>query len=140
MSTRCLIAREREDGRIEAIYCHHDGYPNHAGRILREHYRQEEKVKALIALGGLSALGAELGRKLSPRKVRRRWGFQTNTCVAYHRDLGEEKIEIHHFDQAEELLEKAGEFWAEYVYLYRHDSKSWWYGEVFGPEKAWQKL
>lgn len=40
MATRSLISRAKEDGTIQAIYCHHDGYPEHCGRILVINYNQ----------------------------------------------------------------------------------------------------
>jgi len=42
---------------IPTIYCHWDGYVNHNGMILKEHY---DKVQELIALGGLSSLESKI--------------------------------------------------------------------------------
>ena len=38
MATRSRIAIEKENGTVESIYCHWDGYPENNGRILVENY------------------------------------------------------------------------------------------------------
>src|SRR5206468_10072588 len=63
MSTRSLIACKNEDGSIDLIYCHSDGYPSHNGRILLENYQSPAKVRQLIALGDIYSLGEEIGRR-----------------------------------------------------------------------------
>ena len=60
MSTRGLIAIIDDDGSCRSIYCHHDMYPSHAGKVLTEHYCTCEGVESLIALGDLSSLGFSL--------------------------------------------------------------------------------
>jgi hypothetical protein len=40
MSTRSLISKANEDGTIQAIYCHYDGYPEHVGKLLVVYYNQ----------------------------------------------------------------------------------------------------
>ena len=88
MSTHSAILRKREDGQYEGIYCHFDGYLSHNGRILKEHYKDPEKVKGLIALGDLSALGTYLdlpeGEKHSYAKPIK------DVTIAYHRDRDED--------------------------------------------------
>ena len=57
MSTRSAIAiQETKNGPVRHIYCHYDGYPEHNGKILNEHYRDLAKVKELLALGDMSSL------------------------------------------------------------------------------------
>lgn len=56
MATRSRIGYVRDDGNVESVYCHSDGYLAWNGRILLEHYRDLEKVKSLVALGYLSSL------------------------------------------------------------------------------------
>ena len=60
MSTRSSIAIKTADG-IKSIYCHWDGYVDHNGRILKEHYQSPAKIAELIALGDLSSLRQEIG-------------------------------------------------------------------------------
>lgn len=63
MGTRSTIAIERADGTIAQVYCHWDGYLDHNGRILQEHYNTVDKIEQLIKLGNISSLGKEIGKK-----------------------------------------------------------------------------
>lgn len=71
MSTQSTISIETPEG-IRSIYCHYDGYLEHVGSILKEHYDTLEKVNALIDLGAISSLSKDL-----------------EMTVAYHRDRKE---------------------------------------------------
>jgi len=53
MSTRATIAFRRDDGRFEAVYLHFDGYPEHTGVILDQHYADSELARSLVAGGDL---------------------------------------------------------------------------------------
>src|SRR6056297_1414712 len=53
MSTRATIAYRRDDGRFEAVYLHFDGYPEHTGVILNEHYADADLARSLVAGGDL---------------------------------------------------------------------------------------
>lgn len=57
MSTRSMIAVERNDGTYRAVYCHTDGEPERVGRVLETYYSSDAQAKALIRLGDLSWLG-----------------------------------------------------------------------------------
>lgn len=56
MGTRSTIAIEFADGSISQVYCHFDGYLEHNGKILVEHYIDPFKVRALVDLGGFGSL------------------------------------------------------------------------------------
>ncbi len=56
MSTRATIACKQEDGRYAAIYLHFDGYQEHAGRVLNEHYTSIESARTLVAGGDIRSL------------------------------------------------------------------------------------
>lgn len=45
-----------ENDIIKYTYLHHDGYPEHTGKILYEEYNTTDKVKNLIALGYLDSI------------------------------------------------------------------------------------
>jgi hypothetical protein len=55
MSTRSNIVYDTGES-VRAVYCHHDGYLDHNGRILFEHYNSEDEVEALIELGDFTSL------------------------------------------------------------------------------------
>lgn len=57
MSTRWQIAARLGDGTAGCIYVHCDGYPKYALRVLREHYTDQQKIDALIALGDCLSVG-----------------------------------------------------------------------------------
>jgi hypothetical protein len=98
MSTNARIGREIEAGNsVESIYTHWDGYPDHHGQVLLDHYAERAKVAELIALGDLSSLAAEIGEAhdFDTRHVEHgEW------CYAYGRDGGEADCEpvIHGHD------------------------------------------
>lgn len=87
MSTRSRIGILEPDGSVTSIYCHWDGYVDHHGPILRDHYKTEAKVRALMALGSISSLGEEIGEKHN---------FENplpGVCTAYGRDRGEKDVD-----------------------------------------------
>lgn len=85
MGTRSHIGKKLQDGTIKYIYCHWDGYPEHNGVILKEHYTDEAKVDALLELGDLSILGEEIGEQ---QDFDDRNTYNSKWCLAYGRDRG----------------------------------------------------
>ena len=88
MATRSRIGIEKEDGTVESIYCHWDGYPSNNGVILQENYQDREKVEELISLGDISALRMRV--KPNEDEVHT---FETpldDVTISYHRDRGED--------------------------------------------------
>jgi len=115
MATRSNIGILNSDGTVDYIYCHFDGYVEHNGKILNEHYTTEDKVRELIGLGDLSILGPELGEKQDfngPRN--KQW------CLAYDRDRGETGVEARRCS----YVDYTKEHFEEYVYLFIPD-KGW---------------
>jgi len=90
MVTNSTIAIQNIDGTVHQIYCHYDGYIEHNGRILKTYYNTAEKVKELIALGGMSSLapnivGSDAHSFDTPDK---------DVCVFYGRDRGESDVAV----------------------------------------------
>lgn len=56
MGTRSNIAIQHEDGRVEAVYCHFDGYFENNGKLLLDNYTKTDQVEGLIAGGDMSSL------------------------------------------------------------------------------------
>lgn len=86
MATRSRIGIQNEDGTVLSIYSHWDGYPEHNGQILHDHYQDRAKVEKLIALGSISSLKKEVDAPEGHT-------FETpvdGVTVAYHRDRDEE--------------------------------------------------
>jgi hypothetical protein len=82
MATRSHIGVRNTDGTVDYIYCHWDGYPEHNGKILIDHYADMDKVNALMKLGNVSILGPEIGEKHDFDSLVR----DKNWCRAYGRD------------------------------------------------------
>lgn len=118
MSTRSQIAMEMPDKTIRSVYCHSDGYLEGVGMTLMEFYRDPAKVEQLIALGGISSLGAEIGKK---HPFDQRGG---NVVTAYHRDRGEELEIAVNVDRDEFTDQFSKNIGSEYLYLFRDGT---WY-------------
>jgi hypothetical protein len=121
MATRATIAKIEKDGSgIKAIYLHSDGYLEHAGRILNEHYQDESKVDELLAHGDVSSLNENIGVKLDFMDYK---SFHENRF--YGRDRGEQHRHFDLLDSELDLIKFAKNSCnAEYVYLYAY---GYWY-------------
>jgi hypothetical protein len=90
MGTRSRIGVMHGDV-VKSVYCHWDGYLEHNGQILLEHY-DSAKANNLVALGDLSSLGTVIGEKHPfsqfdvPEAERVNYD---NWCKFYGRDRGE---------------------------------------------------
>lgn len=97
MSTRSYIGKQEGDT-VRFIHCHWDGYPSYNGKILLNHYQDENKVNQLLELGNLSHLGKEIGNKktmIAPKTLED-WDVlaqeeedRKNQCISYSRDNDE---------------------------------------------------
>ena len=85
MSTRCRIGICNEDGTIQSIYHHFDGYPEHMVPLLTTYYKDEDIVRELMALGSCS----HLEKKLKPETDEHSFHEpEEDVSVFYHRDRG----------------------------------------------------
>jgi hypothetical protein len=98
MATRSTICIQDTDGTVTGVYCHNDGYLDHNGRILLNHYTDEESVRALIGLGNLSVLGST-----------------PDNSFAYGRDRGESDQEAQTEISWESFIEEWGQ---QYNYIF----------------------
>ena len=117
MATRSHIGILNQNGTVDYIYCHFDGYLEHNGKILNEHYNTEGRVRALIELGDLSSLAPEIGEKHdfdSHTPETRNW------CLVYGRDRGEDGTEAQTIPYRDYTLEH----FEEYTYLFT-PGKGW---------------
>ena len=105
MSTRSRIAIEKQDGTVESIYCHFDGYISHNGEILQNYYSTKEKMEKLIELGDISSL------ENTPEET-----------VAYHRDRGED-LNITSYPNVATLFEDGFNSGEEYVYCLTKENR-----------------
>ena len=108
MATRSLIGIKLEDNIVKTIYCHWDGYPAHAGKLLVDNYSTPATITELMELGDLSSLAE------SP-----------DQCKAYHRDRNESWGLVEPRDvNTSELGAVANDYGVDYVYIY-NDEYEW---------------
>jgi len=124
MGTRSRIGIRNADDTVDSIYCHWDGYPEHNGRLLVEHYTDEAKVRELIALGDLSSLAEEIGVKHPfdthdfPGGDEAHGKLYGKMCTAYGRDRGETNVDPEHSHSVDAFLRiSCG---AEYYYIFHY--------------------
>jgi len=122
MATRSYIGVRNTDASVDYIYCHFDGYPDHNGKILTEHYADMDKVNALMKLGDLSVLGEQIGGKHDFNKRTRGW------CLAYGRDRGEMNVSVKTGDYKELINDRN----VDYVYIF--DGDYWECFDTYDPE------
>ena len=136
MSTRSLIAYTSDNYKFSSIYCHFGGYPSGVGKTLLEHYVDPVKVIALMGLGSLSILGAELGEQhnFNDSVTVSDLG---DVCTAYGRDRGERDQEASLTKGKKSLLQSASNCCAEHIYLFTNGHWSWY--KVSGAAR-WRKL
>ena len=121
MGTRSRIGVMHGDT-VKSVYCHWDGYLEHNGAILQQHY-DSARANNLVALGDMSSLRPEIGEKhafskhdfpgIESRVHNEDW------CTFYGRDRGESGIEFkvaHTFASFLDQVEACG---AEYYYIMR---------------------
>ena len=123
MATRSTIALEYADGTVHQVYCHWDGYLEHNGKILRDHYSNPFILRDLIDLGAVSSLRPMIGTKhafshfeLRAEEVAGYKLLTENMTTFYARDRGE-KLIVHKFNDYEDYL--AHHQYEEYEYILR---------------------
>jgi hypothetical protein len=111
-----MIGVQRENGTIEAIYCHWDGYMSHHGPILLSAYNGPRKIEALIRQGDLSSLGSKLIRDSGGMP-----SADACTNVNGYGD-GDADYSAKVYANLDDL--RARQPWCEYFYIY--GSGRWW--------------
>ena len=130
MATRSLIAKQIAEDKFRTIYWHWDGYLDHNGRVLLDHYNTPEKLDELLALGPISFLAPKLNP--DPNIPHTFENPQQDVVQAYARDRGEEfhpAVELS-FD---ELMDDRT--WADYVYIFDQEGK-WKYVQPWKEDKS----
>lgn len=136
MATRSTIALEYADGTVDMVYCHWDGYIEHNGRILFEHYQDPFKLQQLIDMGALSSLGSEIGEQrpfgpaYSEQDLAKKAAINAEYeaanaagwCTFYARDRGED-VTVNRFPNFE--MYRMSHQYEEFEYILRTDGN--WY-------------
>lgn len=124
MSTRSDIIVEHESGVWARIYCHNDGYLEHNGAILQEHYNTQALAEAVVAPGDMSSLERKCSKPPRDHSFDKR---KPGYCVYYGRDRGEK-------DTDATLAATLAEVWpedsgTEYTYVWRQ-GLGWFVGDA----------
>ena len=128
MSTHSAIVRKNKDGSYTGIYCHWDGYPSNNGKVLLDHYKTDEKIDSLIALGDISSLNEFVTPDASRETAKTDSPYQkvdltkphsfdnvyNDTTIAYHRDRGGELVK----HEGESLIAVLSQIDHEYAYVW----------------------
>jgi hypothetical protein len=129
MGTRSLIGVMHGDN-CKYVYCHWDGYLDHNGRILQEHY-DSARANHLVALGDISSLRKNV---VIPDGVEHTFDNPADDItVFYGRDRGETGVDFRSVNSFELFLKRVGDTCAEYYYIMKDGV--WYCGAVYGPLK-----
>ena len=143
MGTRSRIGVMHGDN-VKSVYCHWDGYLEHNGVILQEHY-DSAKANNLVALGDLSSLKPEIGiqhafgyhgTEISAEDYETQFG---NMCTFYGRDRGEKGTEWKTHTNFVDFFAEVEGSWGEWYYVMRDGV--WYVGNCHKTdEQFYQKL
>ncbi len=133
--TRWSVGIETPGGKIASTYGHWDGYPEHAGKMLKKYYSNTGKVKQLLKLGkqGISSIEKSMkgGKDHSfdnPKK---------GETVFYGRDRGEKDNFSNTWKNRDVVKFNSGE---EYFYIWNVKDKKWYYKSRYSNPQDWTEL
>ena len=142
MGTRSRIGVMHGDN-VKSVYCHWDGYLEHNGAILQEHY-DSTKANQLVALGDLSSLRPEIGEKHAFSQFELRAeevaGFKLlteNMCTFYGRDRGETGTEWKTHTNFVDFFAEVEGSWCEWYYIMRDGV--WYVGNIYDKDERFYK-
>ena len=140
MATRAIIAKLDDKG-VKAIYNHSDGYLEHAGRILAEHYKDESKIDELLAHGDVSIIDENIGVKIDFNDYKTR--YANKQCKFYMRDRGEKYKHAEQLKDETELIEFSNNCDVDFIYMFAY---GYWYvydihnGEAYNEINKFKEL
>jgi hypothetical protein len=121
MGTRSRIGVMHGE-KLKSVYCHWDGYLEHNGQLLQDHY-DSAKANHLVALGDISSLKEQIGEEhpfsgcdvipnISHQKYAELYGKMT---TFYGRDRKETGVDFTVDQSYTEFLSKDYDY--EYIYI-----------------------
>ena len=120
----------------KSVYCHWDGYLEHNGKILQEHY-DSAKANNLVALGDISSLGTKIGEQhpFSPHfdegsKAAFDAAQNAGWTTFYGRDRGEKNVDFAVDHTFEDFMKRVDGCGAEYYYIMKDGV--WYVGDNYG--------
>lgn len=137
MATRSIIGVMHGDV-CKAVYCHWDGYLDHNGAILQEHY-DSVKANHLVSLGDISSLRPEIGEKhdfdyyfnKDKYTAEQLKLYEDQWTMFYGRDRGETGVDYKVCTTWEQFLDFFHGCGAEYAYIMKEGV---WYVKQYDGE------
>ena len=120
MSTRSLIGYfDSESPEIKMVYCHWDGYPEHNGKLLLNHYnyRQVQELIELCINGGAYISALDTTIKCSELR-------ETPDYMVYT------------FSNLDEMYDFLNESWCEFAYIKMPDETVFYIDQLCNPRKV----
>lgn len=112
MSTRSWIGIKQKDQSLNLVYCHYDGYVEHNGLILQNHYQSADKIKQLIKNGSI--------RSLNKTVESTDYFIDENDIIQY------KSID----DLKQDMITNKNFIVIEYFYYFDEDVNTWFVGEI----------
>ena len=129
MGTRSRIGVMHGDV-CKSVYCHWDGYLDHNGRILQDHY-DSSKANFLVALGDISSLRKNVE---IPEDVGHSFEKPAeDITIFYGRDRGEKGVDFAVDFTFADFLHRVDECGADYYYIMRDGT--WYVGNPYKGSK-----
>ena len=126
MGTRSRIGVMHGD-KCKSVYCHWDGYLDHNGRILLNHY-DSAKANYLVALGDISSLDHNIE---IPEGVEHTFDNPAKDITSFYgRDRGEEGNEFAVDHDFESFMKRVDDSGAEFYYIMKDGE--WFVGNNYG--------
>lgn len=113
MSTRSWIGIKQKDQSLNLVYCHYDGYIEHNGLILQNHYQSADKIKQLIKNGSI--------RILKETVESTDYFIDENDIIQY------KSID----DLKQDLITDKDFIVIDYFYYFDEDVNTWFVGEIY---------
>jgi hypothetical protein len=134
MGTRSRIGIMHGD-KCKSIYVHWDGYLDHNGRILQNHY-DSARANHLVALGDVSSLRRNVE---IPEGVKHTYDAPVDgITIFYGRDRGEENVDFQVDYDFESFMKRVDDSGAEYYYIMKDGE--WYCGDNYGSGEMSGKL
>ncbi len=133
MGTRSRIG-VMHGSNCKSVYCHWDGYLEHNGKLLLEHY-DSSKANHLVALGDISSLDKNIE---IPEGVEHSFQVPLDGITTFYgRDRGETGVEFETDDSFEKFFERVDGCGAEWYYVMQDGV--WYVGNVYERDTRFYK-
>ena len=132
MGTRSRIGVMHGEN-CKSVYCHWDGYLEHNGAVLQEHY-DSAKANNLVALGDLSALAPEIDPGNDNHSFEQP---KAGVCIFYGRDRGETGTEFKTDSTFEDFFQRVDNCCGEWYYVMKDGV--WYVGNTYERDTKFYK-